>query len=83
MAKNKQLAEFYKVMQAKIADTLPRMYSAVAIALWHQLDMPDEEKVEAIESVFAETQEIWQKCADGMINIMEECKELTGIEIMR
>lgn len=83
MAKNKQLTQMYKNMHSKISDTLPKMYSAVAIALWECLDMSDDDKVEAIESIFTETQEIWQQCADGKIDILERCRELTGIEIMR
>lgn len=83
MAKNKQLIEFCKVLNARTADILPKLYSAFALALWEGLAMPEDEKVEAIKDVIATTQEIWQAHADDEIDILERCRELTGIEIMR
>lgn len=83
MAKNKQLTAYYKALSAKTSDIIPKLYSAFAIALWRGLDMSDDDKVEAIEDIISETQLIWQECADGRIDILEECRELTGIEIMR
>ena len=81
MAKNNQLISFYKTLNARTSDILPKMYSAVAIALWECLDMSDDDKVEAIESIILDTQYIWQQCADGHIDILERCKELTGIDV--
>lgn len=82
MAKNKALLNTYRNLQRKIDETLPKMYAAMAIALWEGLDMPEDDKVEAIIDIFATSQALWQDCADNDKDIMQICKDLTGIDIM-
>ena len=68
------------VKQASERDT-PQIYSALALALWNTLAMPDEEKPEAIEMIFAESQEIWIDCVNKGKDIEQLCFEKTGISI--
>ena len=83
MAKNKGFINRQKVFHQKIAGLLPQAYAAVAMALWNTLDMPDAEKTDAIEVIFAESQRIWQECADNHMNIIQMCRELTGIDVVK
>lgn len=59
-------------------DTL-QIYSVLAIALWNMLDMKDDEKVDAIKDVFAESQEIWADCVNKGIDVEQLCEDKTGI----
>lgn len=83
MAKNNTLINRHKILHQKIAEILPQTYAALAIALWSTLDMPDEDKQDAIETIFAESQAIWQECADSHKNMIRMCRELTGIDVVR
>ena len=56
------------VMAASERDT-PQIYSAIAIALWKTLDMPDS----------VESQWIWEECIEKNRNIEELCEDVTGI----
>ena len=40
------------VMDASDRD-VPQIYSVMALALWRTLDLPDEEKTDAIKMIFA------------------------------
>lgn len=70
------------VMDASNKD-VPQIYSVVAVALWRTLDIPDEEeKVDAIKMIFAESQKIWIGCINKGMNIDEiikMCEDETGI----
>lgn len=60
---------------------VPQIYSVVAVALWRTLDLPNEEKADAIRMIFAESQKIWIGCIEkGMdVNqIMKMCEDETG-----
>ena len=60
---------------------VPQIYSVVAVALWRTLDLPNEEKEDAIRMIFAESQKIWIGCIEkGMdVNqIMKMCEDETG-----
>ena len=61
---------------------VPQIYAALAISLWNLLGMPDEEKADAIEDIFAESQKIWQESWENGEDMVEKCKDLTGIDIM-
>ena len=68
------------VMEASDRD-VPQIYSVVAVALWRTLDLPNEEKEDAIRMIFAESQKIWIGCIEkGMdVNqIIEMCENETG-----
>ena len=90
MAKNKKLlnslSEVAKrnieknVMAASERDT-PQIYSALAIALWNMLDMPENEKADAINDIFVESQKVWSDCIDKGIDIEKMCVDITGIFI--
>lgn len=66
------------IMAASERDT-PQIYAAIAIALWNTLDMPDEDKADAIETVFAESQAIWTECVEKDIDVEQLCEDKTGI----
>lgn len=68
------------VRAASEKDT-PQIYSALAIALWNMLDLPEDEKADAIEQIFAESQEIWIDCVNKGKDIEQLCLEKTGISI--
>ena len=68
------------VMAASERDT-PAIYAAIAIAIYRLLDMPDEEKAEAINSIFVESQMIWENAVEQNIDIQTLCEQETGIDI--
>lgn len=71
------------VMDASDRD-VPQIYSVVAVALWRTLDLPNEEKEDAIRMIFAESQKIWIECINKGMDINEikkMCEEETGISV--
>lgn len=68
------------IKEASERDTL-QIYSALAIALWNMLDLPVGEKADAIEQIFAESQEVWIDCVNKGKDIEQLCFEKTGISI--
>ena len=91
MAKNDKLinslAEIAKrnrrqhIMEASDRD-VPQIYSVVAVALWRTLDLPNEEKEDAIRMIFAESQKIWIGCINKGMDIdaiIKMCEDETGI----
>ena len=66
------------VRTASERDT-PQIYSALAIALWNTLGCHDDEKADAIYTVFTESQNIWEQCIREGKDIEKMCEELTGI----
>lgn len=83
MGKNNTFINTQKLIHKEINKILPNIYAAMAIALWNTLGMPDEEKQEAIEDIFSESQDIWCDCIDNDKNMLEMCEELTGIDVLR
>lgn len=76
-AKNQQ----DNIARAAEKDT-PQIYTALAIALYRLLDMPEDDKADAINSIFVESQEIWLDCVNKGININQFCIDETGIDII-
>ena len=71
------------VMEASDRD-VPQIYSVVAVALWRTLDLPNEEKEDAIRMIFAESQKLWLECIEKGMDINEikkMCEEETGISV--
>lgn len=84
MGKNNAFINKQKIIHQKIADTLPKMYAAFALAIWRSVEnMPEDDKQELISILFAETQCIWQESADNHFDIVEECERVTGIDVRR
>lgn len=91
MAKNNTLINSIRAIAAKnqqenIAraaekDT-PQIYAALAISLYRLLDIPEEEKADAINSIFVESQEIWLDCVNRGLDINQMCIDETGIDII-
>lgn len=75
---NKRLINQCKAMYQQIQQITPSIYSAMAIAL-HRHGASFEE----IESIFAESQLIWNECVQKDINMPEMCFEETGIDVRR
>ena len=69
------------VAEAADKDT-PQIYAALAIALYRLLDMPEEEKASAINSIFVESQEIWSDCIEHKLDINQMCIDETGIDVI-
>lgn len=78
MAQNKRVLKQCKAMYQQIQQITPSIYSAIAIAL-HRHGATFEE----IESIFAESQAIWNECVHKDINMPEMCLEETGIDVLR
>ena len=60
---------------------VPQIYSVVAVALWRTLDLPNEEKEDAIRMIFAESQKIWIGCINKGMDIdaiIKMCEDETG-----
>ena len=68
------------VRAASEKDT-PQIYSALAVALWNMLDLPEDEKADAIEQIFAESQTVWDYCVDNNIEVEQYWFDKTGISI--
>ena len=61
---------------------VPQIYSVMALALWRTLDLPDEEKTDAIKMIFAESQKFWIGCINKGMDIdaiIKMCEDETGI----
>ena len=69
------------VAEAADKDT-PQIYAALAIALYRLLDMPENDKADAINSIFVESQEIWSDCIEHKLDINQMCIDETGIDII-
>ena len=61
---------------------VPQIYAAIAVAIWEMMKMPDEEKADVIEAIFARSQEVWEECLEAGIGVIEKCLEQTGIDIV-
>ena len=71
------------VMDASDRD-VPQIYSVMAVALWRTLDLPNEEKADAIRMIFSESQKIWIGCINKGMDIdaiIKMCEEETGISV--
>ena len=55
---------------------------ALAISLYRLLDMPEQEKAEAINSIFVESQNIWLDCVNRGLDINQMCIDETGIDVI-
>ena len=76
-ARNREM----NVAAAAEQDT-PAIYAAIAIALHRLLLLEsDEDKVDAINTIFAESQEIWIDCVERGVDMVKYCKDETGIDI--
>lgn len=75
---NKRLINQCKAMYQQINQITPSIYSAMAISLYrHGVAFED------IESIFAESQNIWTECVQKDINMPEMCFQETGIDVLR
>ena len=68
------------VLAAAEKDT-PQIYAAIAIALHRLLLLPEEDKAEAINTIFAESQTVWFECVEQGGNMIQRCLDETGIDI--
>ena len=90
MAKNNKLINSLRLVaernrmenirKAAEQDT-PAIYAALALALWNTLDIPEEERTDAIKTVFAESQAIWYECVNTNKDMVSMCLERTGIDV--
>lgn len=69
------------IAEAADNDT-PQIYAALAISLYRLLDMPEQEKAEAINSIFVESQNIWLDCVNRGLDINQMCIDETGIDVI-
>ena len=69
------------IKEASEKDT-PQIYAAIGIALYRLLDIEDEdEKVSAINSIFAESQSVWMDCVSNGTDVCQMCIDETGIDV--
>lgn len=78
---NKQKKAMCNYIHDRINKVLPYLYSAIAVAFWNKLDMPDEEKADAICTLIAESQRVWEESTEKGIDITKWCEDLTGIDV--
>ena len=69
------------VTEAAEKDT-PQIYAALAMSLYRMLSLPDEEKADAINSIFIESQIIWTDCVEQGLDINQMCINETGIDVI-
>lgn len=81
MSKNNRLIEhykkIYKPMYDQIQQITPKVYASVAIAM-HRKGYEFEE----IENIFADSQAIWTECLQLDVNMLQMCKNETGIDVL-
>lgn len=90
MSKNDKLIEAVKALakrnelenikKSAIKDT-PQIYAAICIALHNNLDIPEEDKLDAINQILADSQQIWLDVLSSGNDILDECEEITGIRL--
>lgn len=71
MAKNKFLINQYKKLQENIRDTTPRVYAALALALYRNHGW----RHKRINNLFNESIIIWNECVQSDLNMIEMCKK--------
>ena len=90
MAKNDKLINSLRLIAAKNRENnviaaseqdTPAIYAAIAIALYRLLLIEEENKIDAINTIFAESQEIWTDCVDRGLDMVKWCLDETGIDI--
>lgn len=79
MAKNKSLINGYKTLYRKISQITPEVYAGIALALHRKCGWDYEQ----INDLFAESQTIWNECANSDVNMVEMCEKETGIELRK
>lgn len=68
-------------LHGRIQQVLPYIYSGIALALWNVLDEPEEEKERDVMTLIQESQNIWNQAVEDGKDIIELCKEVTGIDV--
>ena len=76
-AKNRE----YHILAAAEKDT-PQIYAAIAVALHRLLLLEDDDKAQAIRTIFAESQNIWFDCVEKGGDMVALCLDETGIDIL-
>lgn len=66
-------------MYAQINQITPQVYAGIALAL-HRVFNWDYEQ---INDLFVASQEIWEECVNGNINMIKMCEDETGIDVQR
>lgn len=64
------------LIRAQIEWLVPRVYAAIACALWNR-----EWDEKQIEELFAESQEYWRDSTENGWDILKNVQEVTGIEV--
>ncbi len=75
---NKQLTRVAKMYERRMKEMVPIIYASFATALKTVMNAEYDD----ILDVLATTQELWERNKSGEIDIIEECFEVTGIDIM-
>ena len=78
MAQNKRVLNQCKALYRQINQITPNIYASLALALSRHGATHEE-----IQSVFAESQNIWTECVNSDINMTEMCLNETGIDVKR
>lgn len=71
-----------KWVNYNVRNIVPKVYAALAIALYENLEGSHEEKQDMIDGLFARSQELWNEYG-GHQDIVKICEDLTGLEIER
>lgn len=74
---NKKLINKFKYMYQQIQNITPLVYAAIALALHRECGWG----YTRINRVFALSQEIWIESEERGMDMIEMCKEETGIEL--
>lgn len=70
-----------RCMEASLKET-PEIFAAVTIALWENIDEPEETKIDAIKGILSDAQGLWSESYEKGFSIIERCEELTGFNIL-
>ena len=79
MGKNSKLINQYKAMYKQIQQITPEVYAGIALALHRKHGWG----YQRINDLFCESQDIWNECIQGEVNMIQLCEQETGIEVQR
>ncbi len=74
---NKKLIKQFGVMYKQIQNITPSVYAGIALALHRKYGWG----YKRISDLFEESQEIWNECVQGDVNMLQMCEDETGIDV--
>lgn len=75
----KERIRIAKIYERRLKEMVPQTYAAFVISMKDQIQGLHYDDILA---VLEETQDLWNQASNGLIDLVEECREAYGIDIM-